>query len=268
MGGLINQFPFAYILFLIGSMSLMAFPFFSGFYSKDAIFELLISNNHNYGISIYIIALIATMLTSFYSIRLIYYVFYGNTTRIKCKKLLNHISESAPMMTLSMTALALLSITSGFILKNIYAPASPFWRNSIMENNNQLDVHFIDHLYKITPSVFSYMGIGLAIFAYKNHGKIALKIQKTMYPIFFLFNKKFFYDAIYNLWGRNYLKFSLYTSYFSIDRGILETIGSTGLYDFSQNAATWAKEKHTGYIFHIVFVTILSLISVAMITLI
>ncbi len=34
-GSLILYLPFTYISFIIGSLSLMAFPFLTGFYSKD-----------------------------------------------------------------------------------------------------------------------------------------------------------------------------------------------------------------------------------------
>ena len=40
MGGLINLMPLTYIMVLIGSLSLMGFPFLTGFYSKDLILEL------------------------------------------------------------------------------------------------------------------------------------------------------------------------------------------------------------------------------------
>jgi NADH-ubiquinone oxidoreductase chain 5 len=39
-GALINNLPLTYTMILIGSMSLMGFPFLTGFYSKDAILEL------------------------------------------------------------------------------------------------------------------------------------------------------------------------------------------------------------------------------------
>jgi NADH-ubiquinone oxidoreductase chain 5 len=40
MGGLYKILPFTYTMFLIGSLSLMGFPFLTGFYSKDVILEI------------------------------------------------------------------------------------------------------------------------------------------------------------------------------------------------------------------------------------
>lgn len=40
-GNLIYYLPISYIAVLVGSLSIMAFPFFTGFYSKDLILELL-----------------------------------------------------------------------------------------------------------------------------------------------------------------------------------------------------------------------------------
>lgn len=40
LGGLIRAIPFTYTMILIGSLSLMGFPFMTGYYSKDAILEL------------------------------------------------------------------------------------------------------------------------------------------------------------------------------------------------------------------------------------
>jgi len=44
LGGLISNLPITYSLMLIGSMSLMGFPYLTGFFSKDLILEVAYSN--------------------------------------------------------------------------------------------------------------------------------------------------------------------------------------------------------------------------------
>lgn len=75
MGGLYINIPITYVSFIIGSLSLMAFPFLTGFYSKDYLLEiLLIPNNLTHTIA-YILTLLAAFLTSIYSIRLLILTF-------------------------------------------------------------------------------------------------------------------------------------------------------------------------------------------------
>jgi NADH-ubiquinone oxidoreductase chain 5 len=49
LGGLIKSLPYTYSLMLIGSLSLMGFPFLTGFYSKDAILELAYASYTTHG---------------------------------------------------------------------------------------------------------------------------------------------------------------------------------------------------------------------------
>jgi len=74
MGGLSQILPFAFVCTLFSSLSLMGFPFLSGFYSKDAILELAFSRS-SLGFFAFIMGSASAFLTSLYSIRLIVLTF-------------------------------------------------------------------------------------------------------------------------------------------------------------------------------------------------
>ncbi len=78
MGGLRSRLPVVFASFLIGSAALAALPFTSGFYSKDAI---LLSAWELEGIGPWLWAggLLGALLTSIYSFRLVFIVFFGET---------------------------------------------------------------------------------------------------------------------------------------------------------------------------------------------
>ena len=80
MGGLRKYMPVTFITMLIGTLALVATPFFSGFYSKDTIIEAAKYGAEGmgwvgtYG---YWAVLLGAFVTSFYSFRLLYMTFFG-----------------------------------------------------------------------------------------------------------------------------------------------------------------------------------------------
>jgi len=72
MGNLANYLPLTYIMVLIGSFSLLAFPFLTGFYSKDFLLEFVFSMYSINSLFIYFLGILAAFFTAFYSFRLIY----------------------------------------------------------------------------------------------------------------------------------------------------------------------------------------------------
>lgn len=81
MGGLLNSLPFTYVMVFIGSLSLMGFPYLTGFYSKDLILELTYETH--YIVFAYWLGSFSVLLTAFYSLRLIYLTFIINTNSKK-----------------------------------------------------------------------------------------------------------------------------------------------------------------------------------------
>ncbi|WP_407910044.1 NADH-quinone oxidoreductase subunit L [Lysobacter claricitrinus] len=81
MGGLRKYMPITYWTSLIGTLALVATPFFSGFYSKDMIIEAAkYAAEHRDGLIpkyAYWCVLLGAFVTSFYSFRLLYMTFHG-----------------------------------------------------------------------------------------------------------------------------------------------------------------------------------------------
>jgi len=108
MGGLRKKLPVAFWSFVIGSAALAALPFTSGFYSKDAIL-LSAYENAWQGPLLWGIGLLGALLTSIYSFRLVFVVFFGE---VKTEP-----SQPAGwLMTAPLLVLCLLALLGGSIV--------------------------------------------------------------------------------------------------------------------------------------------------------
>ncbi len=77
MGGLWKYMPVTWFTSLLGSLALIGFPFFSGFYSKDSIIEAVaISHIPGSGYA-YFCVIVGVFVTAFYSFRMYFLVFHG-----------------------------------------------------------------------------------------------------------------------------------------------------------------------------------------------
>ena len=74
-GGLISFLPLSYSVMLIASLSLVAFPFMTGFYSKDFILESAFGQFTLGGIVVYFIAVIGAVFTTLYSVKVLFLTF-------------------------------------------------------------------------------------------------------------------------------------------------------------------------------------------------
>lgn len=77
-GGLRAYLPLTYSVMLIASLSLVAFPFMTGFYSKDFILESAYGQYEFSGTVVYFIATIGAMFTTLYSVKVLYLTFLTN----------------------------------------------------------------------------------------------------------------------------------------------------------------------------------------------
>lgn len=113
IGGLNEFIPFTIYRFNLTLIALCGFPFIAGFYSKDIVIEIIYFRKIN--LIIFILSLISLMFTVMYSIRLMYYSFFGEFKMIRCKMIIENL-----LINKSIMILIILRIMIGSILNWIF----------------------------------------------------------------------------------------------------------------------------------------------------
>ena len=250
MGGLWKFLPLTYITMLIASLSLAGFPFLSGYYSKDLVLQGSYSLLSEYAISIAIISAISSFLSSFYSFRLIYFVFFGENHQKKQN--LNLLHEGSFFLYFPLIVLCILSVVSGFLFKDIFI-LSGFFKNSLNSPivlDRISDVEFISDSVKLLPTFSSLFGIFVVYLIYSNVSHSMLSLGKKFRLVQNHLVKKLFFDPIYY----NYLyipmmNFNLNFSYKTLDKGLFEKIGPFGLYHLIDFFGFKLQKLHTSKIY-------------------
>jgi NADH-quinone oxidoreductase subunit L len=113
MGGLWRRMPVTYWTSLIGSLALIGTPFFSGFYSKDALIDA-VHNSHRFGAGYaYLCVLLGVFVTAFYSFRLVFMTFHGKERFDHHAQ--EHFHDVGWSMKAPLVALAIPSLVIGFV---------------------------------------------------------------------------------------------------------------------------------------------------------
>jgi len=112
MGGLRKYMPITWITALVGSLALIAFPGFSGFFSKDAIIEA-VGHSHVFGAGFgWVLLTLGAFVTALYSFRMYYLVFHGKPRMEEHTR--SHLHETPWVVTLPLIALAIPSVFIGW----------------------------------------------------------------------------------------------------------------------------------------------------------
>lgn len=265
MGGLVQIIPFTYSMMLIGSLSLMGFPFLTGFYSKDVILELAYAKYNIDSYFAYWLGTISALFTSFYSIRLLYLTFLSNSNGYK--QTLQNAHDAPLLMSIPLIVLAFGSIFVGYLTRDmIIGLGTDFWGNSIFilpDHLTILDSEFLPYYIKLIPVIFSISGAILAFFLYHFYSSFLFKIKFTHFgkTIYSFLNKKWYFDKIYNQYiVINALSFGYNVSFKTLDRGIIELIGPYGLTLTINKLIKKVNQIQTGYVYHYAFIMLIGLL--------
>ena len=224
MGGLRKYMPITWLTMLIGNLSLIGTPFFSGFYSKDSIIEA-VKMSHLPGSGFAYFAVLASVfVTAFYAFRQYFIVFHGKERWREAKH--DHHAhghddghhhgllpdqnphESPLVVTLPLMLLAIPSVIIGYltIQPMLYGD---FFKDVIFVDAaahpvmHEMAQEFHGAMAMVTHSITSpvlYLAIGgvaAAWFLYCAAPQLPAKIQAACKPIYRLLENKYYLDAIY-----------------------------------------------------------------------
>ncbi len=260
-GGLKPFLPLTYSVMLIASLSLVAFPFMTGFYSKDFILESSYGQFYFSGIVVYFIATIGAIFTTLYSIKVLYLTFLANPNG----PLINYkISrESNIFMSLPLIILAIFSIFFGYITKDIFIGLGSgfFIDNSIYihpSHEIMLNTEFaVPIIFKLLPIIFtfSFTFLALILSEFLPKSLIYFKFTRFGYNIFGFFNQRFLIELFYNKYITGLiLNLGGHTTKI-IDKGSVELLGpfglEKGLVNLSNSIANLSTENVTSYALYI-----------------
>jgi NADH-quinone oxidoreductase subunit L len=282
MGGLRKKMPITWITMWIGSLSLCATPFFSGFYSKDEIIDA-VGEAHLFGATYaYWCVLLGVFVTALYSFRLLYMTFHGKPRwRVEHglheeeghepqPGVLPHEPKESPLVvTIPLILLAIPSVVIGWWTAKPLLFDDWFGKSIFVLPQHAVLPKLAEEFHNVwafglhafaTPAFWiAFAGFAVATYVYQFNPKLADRAARMFLPVYKVLTRKYWVDEVYfNLFGRGGLK---------LGRGFWKGT-DMGVFDGAVNGAAFVTERssrvfrrlQTGFLYHYAFAMIVGLI--------
>ncbi len=268
MGGLRKKMPITYWTALIGTLALIGFPGFSGFYSKDMIIEAVHFSNLPYADWVYYAVVAGVFITAFYSLRMFFLVFHGESRMDEHTA--SHVKESPISITLPLVALAIPSAIIGFLtidpmlftgwLDNAITVASNHVSMEELKDEFYDDESIFIHSFTHIPFWMMVGGIASAwvLTLYKSEwaGWIQKKFHRTNYVLESLYGFDRFNDIVFVGGIKKLGNFLWKVS----DSALIDKMVVNGSARFIGFIGSIVRPIQTGYVYHYAFFMIVSLL--------
>ncbi len=199
-GGLRKVLPITHIAFLCGALALAGIPVFSGFWSKDMVFESVLEAGHSerFG-SIYMVlfgvATATALLTAFYTFRAYFRTFWGELRMPEGA----HPHESGIMM-LPLIVLAIGAVAVGIVAEPFTHWFSDFLtRSPFLASTHEHITHEWNWTLMLSSTVVALIGFAAAYYMYRVKPAAAEKAATAAGATYYLSLNKLYVDEIYNL---------------------------------------------------------------------
>ena len=256
MGGLNKQMNITYITSSLGILSLVGYPFFSGFYSKEIILEIIYYSNLIISNFSYYIVIFSIFITSIYSFRYYFFVFHGinHSYKILIKnKYIRRVKnkENYNPINISLLILSIPSIYIGLqIIKTIFL-------NNIM-NTNEIFFYSYKSFLKL-PYFLIINGLVTSWYVCIINQNISKKIYKKYFLYKNLLDNKYYIDLFINKFILNFVKILGIKICRRIDLYLIDGLMIKGVSYIIIFLSNTIKHIQSGYIYHYSCFMILSM---------
>jgi NADH-quinone oxidoreductase subunit L len=268
MGGIKKYMPITYWTSLIGSLALIGFPGFSGFFSKDAIIEAVHHSSIAGSSYAYVLVVAGVFVTALYSFRMFFLVFHGDGPRDEHAKA--HLHESPKVVTVPLILLAIPSVILGYI--TIGPMLFGDWFQGVLhvlpEHNGMAVVKdhfhgpfgFILHGMQGLAFYLAMGGLAVAWYIYMINPAVADKIKGLAAPVYTLLDRKYWFDEAYQFVFAGGSRLLGKFLWLAGDRGVIDGLAVNGSAFSVGWVASIVRHLQSGYLYHYAFAMILGLI--------
>jgi len=290
MGGLRKYMPITWITMWAGSIALVAVPFTSGFYSKDAIIEA-VGESHRWGAHYaYFCVMAGVLVTGLYTFRQMYLTFHGKErfTVVANHGHGHHVEhmddhghheqgvmhelpkESPWVVTVPLVLLAIPSLLVGYVTVGPMLFGNWFGNAIHVEEANnvlaEMGQHFHGamamalHGFTQLPFLLVLTAFAISTYIYLFNPAVTDKLKSALRPFYQMLNHKYWFDAVYYVvfarggvaLGRGFWKAG--------DTAVIDDAMVNGSVSLVHRVAATMRRLQSGYLYHYAFAMILGLI--------
>ncbi|MCL1961887.1 MAG: NADH-quinone oxidoreductase subunit L [Desulfovibrionaceae bacterium] len=279
MGGVRKYMPITWLTFLLGSLALIGTPFFSGFYSKDAIIEAVHASHLPAAGFAYGAVLAGVFVTAFYSFRLYFLVFHGKERYDQNPDAHHgdhhdghgHASkphESPWVVWLPLVLLAIPSVVigamtlmpmlpGGFFAGAIHVDAARHAAMSTLAGEIHGWLPMAQHGFMAAPFWLALAGVASAWYMYMINPALPAGIRRAFEPVYKLLDNKYYMDWFNEnviARGARLLGTGLWQGG---DRGVIDGAIVDGSWKLVGRVSGAVRRIQSGYLYHYALVMIL-----------
>lgn len=267
MGGLKQYMPITYWTALIGTLALIGFPGFAGFFSKDAVLEAVHASHLPGATYAYWCLLIGVFVTAFYSFRLVFMTFHGKERMDQHTR--EHLHESPWVVTLPLVLLAIPSVVIGWFTIEPLLFGGYFAESIRVAENHDVLQHvgeefhgpaaFVMHGFSGPAVWLAAAGAAFAWFLYLKRPELAAVLREKAGGLYTLLENKYYFDWFNEkviAAGSRMLGTALWKGG---DVALIDGAAVNGSARLVGWVARAARGLQSGYLYHYAFATIIGL---------